>query len=51
MDTIKKFLWLYVQINKKDLLLDLLKKIKMAEYFHYVAGCDTFDFNKPDPDI
>ena len=21
----------------------------MAEYFEYIAGCDTFDFNKPDP--
>ena len=36
--------------NKQErLAVDLLKKIKMAEYFHYIAGCDTFDFNKPDP--
>ena len=21
----------------------------MAEYFEYIAGSDTFDFNKPDP--
>ena len=21
----------------------------MAQYFEYIAGCDTFDFNKPDP--
>ncbi len=36
--------------NKQEkLAVDLLKKIKLAEYFHYVAGCDTFDFNKPDP--
>tara|TARA_A100001011_G_scaffold60612_1_gene60411 strand:+ start:112 stop:774 length:663 start_codon:yes stop_codon:yes gene_type:complete len=36
--------------NKQErLAVDLLKKIKLAEYFHYIAGCDTFDFNKPDP--
>ena len=36
--------------NKQErLAVDLLKKIKLQEYFHYIAGCDTFDFNKPDP--
>ena len=36
--------------NKQErLAVDLLKKIKLADYFEYVAGCDTFDFNKPDP--
>ncbi len=36
--------------NKQErLAVDLLKKIKLAEYFYYIAGCDTFDFNKPDP--
>ena len=36
--------------NKQErLAVDLLKKIKLAEYFQYIAGCDTFDFNKPDP--
>ena len=36
--------------NKQErLAVDLLKKIKLVEYFHYVAGCDTFNFNKPDP--
>ena len=36
--------------NKHERLAgDLLKKIKLEEYFHYIAGCDTFDFNKPDP--
>ena len=36
--------------NKQErLAVDLLKKIKLSEYFEYVAGCDTFDFNKPDP--
>ena len=36
--------------NKQErLAVDLLKKIKLAEYFEYIAGSDTFDFNKPDP--
>jgi len=36
--------------NKQErLAVDLLKKIKLADYFDYIAGCDTFDFNKPDP--
>ncbi len=36
--------------NKQErLALDLLKKIKLFDYFEYVAGCDTFEFNKPDP--
>ena len=36
--------------NKQErLAIDLLKKIKLEEYFHYIAGCDTFNFNKPDP--
>ena len=36
--------------NKQErLAVDLLKKIKMIEFFDYVAGCDTFNFNKPDP--
>ena len=36
--------------NKHERLAnDLLKKINLAEYFHYIAGCDTFEFNKPDP--
>ena len=36
--------------NKQEkLAVDLLKKIKLVEYFEYIAGCDTFDFNKPDP--
>ena len=36
--------------NKQErLAIDLLKKINLSEYFEYVAGCDTFDFNKPDP--
>ena len=36
--------------NKQErLAVDLLKKLKMYEYFEYVAGSDTFPFNKPDP--
>ena len=36
--------------NKQErLAIDLLKKIKLYDYFEYIAGCDTFDFNKPDP--
>ena len=36
--------------NKKEILaVDLLKKIDMYKYFEYVAGADTFEFNKPDP--
>ena len=36
--------------NKQEkLATDLLKKLDMYKYFEYVAGCDTFPFNKPDP--
>ena len=36
--------------NKQErLAVDLLKKLNMYEYFEYVAGSDTFAFNKPDP--
>ena len=36
--------------NKQEkLAIDLLKKLDMYQYFEYVAGCDTFSFNKPDP--
>ena len=35
--------------NKREsLAIDLLKKIDMYKYFDYVAGADTFEFNKPD---
>jgi len=35
--------------NKQEhLAIDLLKKIGIYEYFEYVAGCNTFDFCKPD---
>tara|TARA_B100001121_G_scaffold299440_1_gene308167 strand:- start:628 stop:1290 length:663 start_codon:yes stop_codon:yes gene_type:complete len=36
--------------NKQErLAVDLLKKLNMYKYFEYVAGSDTFSFNKPDP--
>jgi phosphoglycolate phosphatase len=36
--------------NKQEhLAIDLLKKIRINSYFEYVAGCDTFDYCKPDP--
>tara|TARA_B100000963_G_scaffold361544_1_gene397570 strand:- start:1114 stop:1776 length:663 start_codon:yes stop_codon:yes gene_type:complete len=36
--------------NKQErLAIDLLKKLGMYNFFEYVAGSDTFDFNKPDP--
>ena len=39
-----------VSTNKQErLAVDLLKKINLSQYFEYIAGCDTFDFNKPDP--
>ena len=45
----KKIL-LAVCTNKQErLAVDLLKKINLSQYFEYIAGCDTFDFNKPDP--
>jgi len=57
-DGVKKFLdWcknknisLAVCTNKPEhLAVDLLKKIKIYEYFEYVAGSNTFDYCKPDP--
>ena len=36
--------------NKQEhLAIDLLKKIGIYDYFEYVAGCNTFEYNKPDP--
>ena len=36
--------------NKQErLAVVLLKKIKLFDFFEYVAGSDTFNFNKPDP--
>ena len=36
--------------NKHErLAMICLKKLTLQNIFNYVAGCDTFDFNKPDP--
>ena len=36
--------------NKQEhLSIDLLKKIKIYHFFEYVAGGNTFNFNKPNP--
>ena len=36
--------------NKQEYLaVDLLKQIKIYDYFEYVAGSNTFDYCKPDP--
>ena len=36
--------------NKQErLAVDLLKKLDIYKYFEYIAGSDTFAFNKPDP--
>jgi len=36
--------------NKQEYLaIDLLKQIKIYDYFEYVAGSNTFDYCKPDP--
>ena len=36
--------------NKTEhLAVDLLKQIKMYDYFEYIAGYNTFDYCKPDP--
>ena len=36
--------------NKQDYLaIDLLKQIKIYDYFEFVAGSNTFDYCKPDP--
>ncbi len=39
-----------VVTNKQEhLAVDFLKKIKIYEFFEYVAGRNTFDYCKPDP--
>ena len=35
--------------KQENLAVDLLKKIKIYDYFEYVAGSNTFDYCKPDP--
>jgi len=46
----KKSILMAICTNKQEhLSIDLLKKIKIYDYFDYVAGGNTFDYNKPDP--
>ena len=46
----KKKISMAVCTNKQEnLAKDLLKKLNLYDYFEFVAGSDTFEFNKPDP--
>ena len=46
----KKNISMAICTNKQEhLAIDLLKKIKIYDYFEYVAGCNTFEYCKPDP--
>ena len=46
----KNSLLMAVCTNKQEhLSIDLLKKIKIYDFFDYVAGGNTFNHNKPDP--
>ena len=46
----KKNISMAVCTNKQEhLSIDLLNKIKLYDYFDYVAGGNTFEYNKPDP--
>ena len=35
--------------KQENLAVEFLKKIKIYDYFEYVAGGNTFDYCKPDP--
>ena len=35
--------------KQENLAIDLLKKLDMYKFFDFIAGSDTFTFNKPDP--
>ena len=35
--------------KQENLSIDLLKKIKIYDFFEYVAGRNTFEYCKPDP--
>ena len=46
----EKSILMGVCTNKQEhLSIDLLKKIKIYHFFEYVAGGNTFEYNKPDP--
>ena len=46
----KKNIQMGICTNKQEhLAINLLKEIKIYDYFEYVAGSNTFDYCKPDP--
>jgi phosphoglycolate phosphatase len=46
----KNSILMAVCTNKQEhLSIDLLKKIKLYDFFDYIAGGNTFNYNKPDP--
>jgi len=46
----KNSILMAVCTNKQEhLSIDLLKKIKLYNFFEYIAGGTTFNYNKPDP--
>ena len=46
----KNSITMAVCTNKQEhLSIDLLKKIKLYDFFEYIAGGNTFNYNKPDP--
>tara|TARA_Y100000590_G_scaffold412523_1_gene507574 strand:+ start:30 stop:713 length:684 start_codon:yes stop_codon:yes gene_type:complete len=46
----KNFISMAVCTNKQEhLSIDLLKKIKIFDFFDYIAGGNTFNHNKPNP--
>ena len=45
----KNFISMAVCTNKQEhLSVDLLKKIRLYKFFEYIAGGNTFNYNKPD---
>ena len=46
----KNSITMAVCTNKQEhLSIDLLKKIKLYDFFEYIAGGNTYNYNKPDP--
>ena len=46
----KNFISMAVCTNKQEhLSIDLLKKIKIFDFFDYIAGGNTFNYSKPNP--
>tara|TARA_Y100001970_G_scaffold276155_1_gene378447 strand:- start:1070 stop:1732 length:663 start_codon:yes stop_codon:yes gene_type:complete len=44
----KKIIMAVCTNKQENLSKDLLTKLDLIKYFDFVAGCDTFDYNKPD---